>query len=357
MQSGWRFGTLRNIPLRIDPSWLYIVALITASDAIAFSPRYGLILGTLAGLTLALLLFGSVLLHELGHSIVAQSQGITVNSITLFFFGGVAAIERESKTPEGLFQVAIAGPAVSFVLFLGFTSLGLLLPPDSLAATIAANLTRINLALTLFNLIPGLPLDGGQVLRAGIWKATGDRLRGNRWAATSGKILGSLGIGLGLLLLLGSGDAGGIWLALIGGFIWRSADRYSAVTAIQTALADLQVSDAMAPADFWYKAGATVARLLTVPGESIATTEATLRSTLSLGEALALLDQSRLRSLPVIAPTGEVVGMLDRGHILAIVAQRLRVPVSPTDLESARESGTFPAALPLSAIVQTLGTR
>ncbi|MEB3273007.1 MAG: site-2 protease family protein [Prochlorothrix sp.] len=357
MQSGWRFGTLRNIPLRIDPSWLYIVGLITISDAIAFAPRYGLALGTVAGLALALLLFGSVLLHELGHSVVAQSQGIRVNSITLFFFGGVAAIERESKTPGGLFQVAIAGPAVSFILFLGFGSLGLLLPPTSLLATLTANLTRINLALTLFNLIPGLPLDGGQVLRAGIWKATGDRLKGNRWAAISGKILGSIGIGLGLLLLLETGDAGGIWLALIGGFIWRSADRYGSITEIQTALADLQVRDAMAPADFWYKAGATMARLLALPGETIATTDTLLPETLSLGEALALLDESRLRSLPVTSSGGEVVGMIDRGHILAIVAQRLTIPVTPMELEMARESGAFPAQLPLSAIVQSLGAR
>ncbi|WP_353259246.1 site-2 protease family protein [Prochlorothrix hollandica] len=352
MQSGWRFGTLRNIPLRIDPSWLYIVGLITVSDAVAFAPRYGLALGTLAGLAMALLLFGSVLLHELGHSVVAQSQGITVNSITLFFFGGVAAIERESRTPGGLFQVAIAGPAVSFLLCLLFGLLGLLLPLDSLGATLAVNLTRINLALTLFNLIPGLPLDGGQVLKAGIWQATGSRLQGNRWAATSGKILGALGIGLGLLLLLQTGDFGSIWLALIGGFIWRSADRYETINAIQEVLVELVAADAMNPADFWARAGnntrLSLGRMLALPDE------VTVRESLPLLDVVDQLDRERLRSLPVVSLSGSVSGTIDRGSILAIVAQRLMIAVTPTQVESARETGVFPPNLPLSAIVQTI---
>ena len=165
MQTGWRVGTLFNIPLFIDNSWFLIVFLLTLlyGNDPAIIEQMGSSGGALGfGFAYAIALFGSVLLHELGHSLVAQSQGITVKSIKLFLFGGIASIERESKTPEGAFAVAIAGPAVSLLLFaLLFTIIQTVSLSGGLAL-ILRDVARINLVLALFNLIPGLPLDGGQ---------------------------------------------------------------------------------------------------------------------------------------------------------------------------------------------------
>ncbi|MGL6282969.1 MAG: site-2 protease family protein, partial [Microcoleaceae cyanobacterium] len=116
MQNNWRIGTIFGIPLFINSSWLIILALMTYSNSLIYQ-QWGVWQSWVVGLAIALLLFGSVLLHELGHSLVALSQNIQVNSITLFLFGGIAAIAEEPKTPGKAFQVAIAGPLVSFGLF------------------------------------------------------------------------------------------------------------------------------------------------------------------------------------------------------------------------------------------------
>jgi Zn-dependent protease len=128
MQANWRIGSLFGIPFFLDPSWFFILAFLTLVNARNFTPSFGTTLAWSAGFVMALLLFGSVVLHELGHSLVARSQGITVNSITLFVFGGIASIERESKSPGEAFQVAIAGPAVSLILFGLFYLISQVLP-------------------------------------------------------------------------------------------------------------------------------------------------------------------------------------------------------------------------------------
>jgi len=198
MQASWRIGSLFGIPLFLDPSWFFILAFVTIINAQNLDPTFGSSWAWSGGFVMALLLFGSVVLHELGHSLAARSQGIKVNSITLFLFGGVASIDRESKTPGEAFQVAIAGPAVSLTLFGLFYALSQALPPSSLGENIVSDLAHINLVLALFNLIPGLPLDGGQVLKAAVWKLTGNRFQGVRWAARTGKAFGGLAIALGL---------------------------------------------------------------------------------------------------------------------------------------------------------------
>ena len=127
MQSGWRVGAIFGIPLFVDNSWFFILLLMTfAYGEDLLSEGFPLPVAGGVGLAMALLLFGSVLLHELGHSLVARRQGIQVNSITLFLFGGLASIDKESKTPGQAFQVAIAGPLVSFLLFLDVSVLGIL---------------------------------------------------------------------------------------------------------------------------------------------------------------------------------------------------------------------------------------
>ncbi|MEM9137648.1 MAG: site-2 protease family protein, partial [Cyanobacteria bacterium P01_F01_bin.42] len=189
----WQLGKLFGIPLLIDSSWLLIVALVTVSNAIAWQsefPAWGVTLTWTAGFAMAILLFASVLLHELGHSLVAKARGIQVNSITLFLFGGIASLEQEAKTPETTFLIAIAGPLVSLGLWLGLGWVAHFSTDASAAHILFQDLASINLILVLFNMIPGLPLDGGHVLKAAIWRATGNRFLGSHWAARVGQTLG-----------------------------------------------------------------------------------------------------------------------------------------------------------------------
>ncbi|NEN92978.1 MAG: site-2 protease family protein, partial [Okeania sp. SIO3H1] len=188
MQVDLRIGNLFGIPLFLDSSWFVILLWITYINRQDYQ-EWGLFLAFGAGLVIAVLMFCSVLLHELAHSLVAISQGMKVNSIRLFLFGRITGIEREYRTPGEAFQVAIAGPLVSLLLFflLGLTSL--FFSTSSLVGELINRVAEINLILAIFNLIPGLPLDGGQVLKAAIWKITGSRFVGVRWAAKSGQVL------------------------------------------------------------------------------------------------------------------------------------------------------------------------
>jgi Zn-dependent protease len=237
MQSGWRIGSILGIPLFIDSSWFIILLLVTFSYGAndAWQNTWGMF-AWLMGLALALLLFASVLLHELGHSVAAKLQGIDVNSITLFLFGGIASIDKESKTPEDALKVAIAGPLVSFGLFLLLTVILNLQPCHSPVGVMCCSVAQINLVLTLFNLIPGLPLDGGQVLKALVWKVTKSRIKGIRWAARSGQLLGWIAITFGLVMALFYQAFSGFWIAAIGWFALRNAAAYNQVTNLQEAM-------------------------------------------------------------------------------------------------------------------------
>ncbi|MEL7314285.1 MAG: site-2 protease family protein, partial [Cyanobacteria bacterium J06559_3] len=245
MQSSWRVGSILGIPLYLDRSWFIILLLVTfvyGSNPI-WQSQWGLLAWGI-GLAMALLLFGSVLLHELGHSLIAKAQGIQVNSITLFLFGGIAAIDRESKTPGEAFQVAIAGPAVSFSLYVLLTLVTTLFAIPLPLAALLGNVAQINLVLTLFNLIPGLPLDGGQVLKAVVWKVTKSRIKGVRWAARMGQILGWGAVGVGVLAYLAQPSLDLIWIVLIGGFAIRNASNYGRIADLQETLSELTAADA-----------------------------------------------------------------------------------------------------------------
>ena len=173
-------------------------------------------LALLLGLMTALLLFASVVAHELGHSFAAKAQGIDVKSITLFIFGGLASLEKESKTPAGAFWVAIAGPLVSLLLFGLFTVTGFGLTTSGPLPAILGVLGAVNLALALFNLIPGLPLDGGNILKSIVWKITGNPYKGVVFASRVGQIFGWVAIASGLLPLLFFGSFANFWNLLVG---------------------------------------------------------------------------------------------------------------------------------------------
>jgi len=238
---------IRGIPLRIHPSWFVILLMAT----LAFEQHYRMVTLDLSdlqrwslGLVTALLLFVSVLLHELGHALVALAQGVQVRSITLFLLGGVASVERECNTAIGALLVAMAGPAVSLGLGLGLLALihgGSHLSP--VLGEVLSQLAGLNLVLGLFNLLPGLPLDGGLIVKAIVWQLTGSRRRGVEVANSSGRFLAFLAIGLGSVLLLRGGGVSGAWLLLLGWFGLGSARNQRQMLLLQQALKDLKVRD------------------------------------------------------------------------------------------------------------------
>jgi Zn-dependent protease/CBS domain-containing protein len=234
---------LLGFQVKIDFSWLVLALLVTWSLARGYFPfRYGgLALSTywLMGALGAFGLFFSIVLHELGHSIVSRAQGMPMKGITLFIFGGVAEMTEEPTTARSEFLMAIVGPAISVVLGIGFYAVSLIgrqgMWPVPLYA-IFYYLGWINLLLALFNLLPAFPLDGGRVLRSYLWNRRGD-LRSA--TATASKIGGAFGaglIGLGVISILFGSFIGGMWWFLIGLFLRNAAKSSYAQMEIRDAL-------------------------------------------------------------------------------------------------------------------------
>ncbi len=239
MNGNIKLGSLFGIPFYLNASWFLVLFLVTWSYGNALATQFPDLIGIgpwLLGLGAALLLFSSVLAHELGHSLVAMQQGIEVKSITLFLFGGLANLGEESKSPFGAFAVAIAGPAVSILLWALLTSVGLTLPITGPIAAVVGLLAMINLYLALFNMIPGLPLDGGNVLKAAVWKVTGNRYRGIKVAARAGQVVGGVAIASGVLTI-------SFWNVLIGWFLFQNAGQAFQSAKIQEQLGQYTAAD------------------------------------------------------------------------------------------------------------------
>ncbi len=251
MNGSFRVGNLFGIPFFINSSWFLVLGLLTLNYgnnlATQFPQELGGILPWILGLITALLLFSSVLAHELGHSFVALSQGIEVKSITLFIFGGLASLDRESKTPAEAFRVAIAGPLVSIVLFGLFTAINIFTAISGPVASIIQLLAYINLVLALFNLIPGLPLDGGNILKSIVWKITNNPYKGIIFASRVGQGFGWLAIISGLIPTFLFGSFPNFWNILIGWFLLQNAGRSAQYGEIQGLLSNLTAVDAIAP--------------------------------------------------------------------------------------------------------------
>ncbi|MDB9494904.1 site-2 protease family protein [Spirulina major CS-329] len=251
MNGNIRVGQLFGIPFFINPSWFLILALGTFWFGQEFAlslPQFNGFASLLLGLVTVLLLFASVLAHELGHSLVAMSQGITVKSITLFIFGGLALLEKDAEKPWQSLAIAIAGPLVSialFILFAGIGSANIGLPLPVLA--VLSFLAPINLVLALFNLIPGLPLDGGNILRAIIWKITGNPNKGLLYASRVGQVFGWLAVVIGILAVLGISPIGSLWTTFIGLFLLQNAGMSAQSAQVQDKLDHLTAQDAIAP--------------------------------------------------------------------------------------------------------------
>ena len=397
MQSGWRVGSLFGIPFFIDPSWigvLFLIAIPASQQWQAGFPQWGVALAYGMGVVMALLLFSSVVLHELGHSLVAKAQGIQVNSITLFLFGGIAAIEQESKTPGKAFQVAIAGPVVSLSLAALLGTIAYVIPdPTNAVSVLATDLAWTNLILALFNLIPGLPLDGGQVLKAAVWKFTGSRFKGIHWAARTGKILGWLAI-LGGTFNLVRGDVSGLWVAFLGWFGVRNATSYDRMTNLQETLLQITAGDAMtrdfrvvdadltlrqfadtylldtarptayfAASNGRYRGLVNVTDLHTVERSEWETQTLyrlirplaeipTVEETSFLVQVIQTMESQQLKRITVISPAGAVAGVIDRGDVVRALTQKLKLPVSETLIKQIKEEGIYPPGFQLGAIAQ-----
>ena len=252
MSGSFRIGKIAGIEIDINWSWIVILALLTVSLASGWFPQLypGWSTATywVVSLISALLLFVSVLLHELAHSLVARRNGLTVKNITLFIFGGVSNIEQEPKSPGVEFWMALVGPLTS--LLIGAVCSLLLLPlrgTHSPLEGILFYLAVTNILLGLFNLIPGFPLDGGRVLRAIVWKITDNLQTATRVASLSGQIIAYLFILGGVWLIFGGDVLDGVWFGFIGWFLLSAAQSANTQGTLQSVLRGVTVAEVMNP--------------------------------------------------------------------------------------------------------------
>lgn len=242
---------IAGIRIVIDPTWLFVFALVVWSLATGYFPAADAsitgaeawTLGAVAGV----LLFASVLVHELSHALLARRAGIPVPRIRLFLFGGVSEMAAEPHNPRSEFRIAVAGPLTSLglaALFWGLqrTALPSLVPGGPL---VAEYLATINLALGIFNLVPGFPLDGGRILRAWLWWRRGDLLSATRTAGRAGSVVAYALMGLGLVNLITGATLGGIWMILIGMFLNQAAGSSYQTALLKDLLSGVRVRERM----------------------------------------------------------------------------------------------------------------
>lgn len=360
-----RVGNLFGIPFYIHPSWFLVLALVTWSYSGGLAAQFPQLTGLLPlllGFLTALLLFASVVAHELGHSFVAIRQGIEVKSITLFIFGGLASLGKDSETPANAFWVAIAGPLVSLLLFGSATAIGFATAASGPLGAILNLLASVNLALALFNLIPGLPLDGGNILKAIVWKITGKPYKGVVFASRIGQIFGWVAILSGLLPLILYNSFGNSWNLLIGFFLLQNAGSSAQFGRVQEQLTGLTAGDVVTAnspivsgnlslrefADQQVVSELNWRRFLVTDDEgkligaiavnelqAIPTTQwsemqirdiakpltqsTTVQSNQPLLEVVQLLEEQQLSTLPVIGDNGVLMGILEKTEIVQLI--------------------------------------
>ncbi|MBS2019811.1 MAG: site-2 protease family protein [Deltaproteobacteria bacterium] len=323
-----RIGRLFGIDFKVDSSWLVIAALVAFSLTTLFGrwhPTWTQGTSLAVALVAAASFFVSLLLHELAHAVVARFvYGIPVRDITLHMFGGVASIEREPETPGAELFIAIVGPltslALGVVMLVGAALLtGAPVQPDQLAnlspaETMLMWLGPVNIGIALFNLIPGFPLDGGRILRAILWKVTGNPYKATHWASSVGQtvglsfIIGGIAMALGFQVpFFGRGFGSGLWLAMIGMFLRGAAQRQEASTQLRALLEGVRVGDVMRPYLGW-------SRPVEVPGSHVSPDDA-------LTDALPELAGTPERQVPVVE-NGMLVGMLFQDDVSQLLSRR-----------------------------------
>ena len=300
--TGVRLFRLAGIDIAVHPSWLVIFGLVSWSLATAYFP---VVLpdadgGThvALGVAAALLLFGSVLVHELAHSLVARAKGLAVHSITLFLFGGVSNLAGESPRPGVEFQVAIVGPLSSFAIGGLALAASAAAPAGSAIQAVLGYLGVVNLLLGGFNLIPGFPLDGGRVLRSVAWRVTGSLRRATEIAGTVGIVVAYGFFLWGLFRVLNGDLFGGLWTAAIGWFLQNAASASIGQVRLEGTLRGTRVGDIVRPDERSVPPGIDVATLIDEH----------------------LLPQNR-RSIPV-TDNGRVVGIVTLGDVRSVPVDR-----------------------------------
>jgi Zn-dependent protease len=265
-QGGLTLFRFRGIRVSVDYSWFFVLFLViwwlSGFYRDVLGPGTSDLLPYLLALVSALLFFASILLHEFGHALVALRNGIGIDGITLWLFGGVARMERDTDSPGVEFRVAVAGPLVTLAIAFICTAIGVALTgPEEFrrAALTEGNtaigavpavlgwLASINILVLIFNLVPAFPLDGGRIARAIAWKKTGNRASATRFAARLGQIFAYVLMGLGLLSLINGNVVGGVWLGVLGFILNSSAKAAVAQSKVASKVEGISVADLMDP--------------------------------------------------------------------------------------------------------------
>ena len=267
MPGSLRIGKIFGIDIYIHISWVVIIVLLTWSLAVGWFPvlyhGFSAITYWILGFIAAVLLFVSVLLHELAHSVVARARGLPVKNITLFIFGGVSNIEKEPGSPGIEFQVAVVGPLTSLLIgALALALLYLLGQNTSALAAILFYLGFANILLGIFNLIPGFPLDGGRVLRSIVWKINGNLRRATRIVTVVGQIIAYLFILVGIWLFFVGYFIDGLWFGFIGWFLLSSAQSANSEVMLQSVFRGVTVGEVMNTAPTTVPANISLQRLV-----------------------------------------------------------------------------------------------
>lgn len=252
MPGSFRIGTIAGIEISLHVSWFIILVLLTWSLATSWfatlDPGWSPVTYWVVSVLASLLLFCSVLAHELAHSLVARARGLPVKNITLLIFGGISNIEREPERPGVEFQMALVGPLTSLLIGgLSFLLLWIIRSGTSPLAAILGYLAVTNTLLGLFNLLPGFPLDGGRVLRAIVWKLSGSMLRATRVATFVGQLVAYLLIFGGIWLIIGGNFFNGIWLGFIGWFLLSGAQSANTQATLEAMFKGSTVGEVMNP--------------------------------------------------------------------------------------------------------------
>ncbi len=246
LKGAWKVATVMGIPIRVHFSWLIIFGLLTWLLSSRYfpqvTPNLPFVSYWVSGILAALLLFASVAFHELAHSYVAKKYQLTIESITLFIFGGVAQLKGDPPHPRAEFWIAMAGPLSSF--FLSGVFLLTMMNTSGGIRALFAYLAQINLMLGIFNLIPGFPMDGGRVLRSVLWKKKKDYFYATQKASTIGRMIALFFIFFGLFSIF-TGGPGGLWLMLVGWFLFSAAQASYQQSTLQETLSGVKVKDIM----------------------------------------------------------------------------------------------------------------
>ncbi|MCC7201671.1 MAG: site-2 protease family protein [Nitrospirae bacterium] len=252
LTAGFKLFRVLGIPIYVNYTWFIVFSLVVYTLAVSYFPYLGPYyepwIRWMMAFIAAIILFSSILLHELSHSYVAQKQGIRIKSITLFVFGGIAQMVGESRTPSGEIKIAAAGPALSLFISGIFWTIVFVFKRDMATSPVLAIsyfLAYTNMMLAVFNLIPGFPLDGGRMLRAFIWKRTNNLNRATLITSRIGKGFAILLIVGGLWDLLNGVFISGLWLIFVGMFLQQAADEGYRQTLLHRTLSSVRIRNIM----------------------------------------------------------------------------------------------------------------